>query len=211
MHKGFVVAGAVAALLAGARPAEAQLRSGTPIFHVAPYAGYMVFGNFLKGPIGTSLSNSNGAVYGAELGVHLTPYLAVVGNVARANADLQVGVPFLGGLSVGRSSMWLYDGGIQLSMPLGLSSVLPIKPFAQVGIGQVRHELETSIVSTKATNTAYNFGFGADVGFGKNLAFRLMAKDYVGEFDFKEATQLFDLQGERAHNWAFSAGIKIAF
>jgi hypothetical protein len=37
-----------------------------------------------------------------------------------------------------------------------------------------------------------------------------MAKDYVGKFDFHDATQL-DVQGQTAHNWALSAGLRFNF
>jgi hypothetical protein len=37
-----------------------------------------------------------------------------------------------------------------------------------------------------------------------------MAKDYVGRFDVREATTL-DYEPELAHNFGFSAGLKIAF
>jgi hypothetical protein len=37
-----------------------------------------------------------------------------------------------------------------------------------------------------------------------------MAKDYVGKFDFKEATS-FDLSSSTAHSFAFSAGVRLDF
>lgn len=212
MLKGFVVAGSVATLaaFAGAAPLEAQAASRAPLIDIAPYGGYMVYGTWVKGPLGTSLSNANGPVYGAQLGIHLTPNVALVGNVAHSSADLKVGIPFLGGLSVANSSMWLYDGGIQLSAPLGDRTALPITPFVQVGAGGINTKVGRSLISTKATSFAWNAGVGADIGLARNVGLRLMAKDYVGKFDFKEATG-FSFDGERAHNWALSAGLKIGF
>src|SRR5687767_13329066 len=61
--------------------------SQTPI-EVTPYAGYMLFGDFVKGPLGTSLSNAGGALLGAQLGVGLTPNVAIVANAARASGDI---------------------------------------------------------------------------------------------------------------------------
>jgi hypothetical protein len=38
----------------------------------------------------------------------------------------------------------------------------------------------------------------------------LIAKDYIGKFNFQDATQL-DVQGQTAHNWALSAGLRFNF
>ena len=201
---------ALAGLVLGAAPLAPQEASRPQFLSLTPYAGYMVFGDFLKGPIGATLSNANGLVYGAQLGVHLSKNIALVGNVARASADLEVGVPFLGGFSIGNSSAWLYDGGLQLSAPLGDLSALPITPFVQVGAGAIRFDVEYAVLTTEATNFAFNAGVGADIAFGRNLGLRLMAKDYIGKFDFKEASQV-NVEGKQAHHWALSAGLKLGF
>ena len=200
-----VLTGSIAGLVLAAAPLAAQQPSTRPVYTLTPYAGYMVFGDFLEGPIGATLSNANGAVYGLQVGVNLTRNLALVGNVARATADLEVGVPFLGGVSVGHSSAWLYDGGIQLSAPVGA-----LTPFVQVGAGAIRHDVENGPVETDATNLAVNAGVGADIAFARNLGLRLMVKDYIGKFDFKEASQL-NVDGKRSHSWALSAGLKLGF
>ena len=45
---------------------------------------------------------------------------------------------------------------------------------------------------------------------GRGLALRVMAKDYIGKFNFQDAIG-FDVNGGTAHNWAFSAGMKFDF
>lgn len=206
----------LAALAAGsaiAAPLHAQRLAprAAPLVQVTPYAGYMFFGDFLKGPVGTSVSSANGPLYGAQLGVNLTKNVALIGNVARASGDLQVGVPFLGGLSVGRSSAWLYDGGIQLSAPLGARASLPITPFVQLGAGAISYDVNASLLQTKATNFAANAGVGFDVGLGSGVAFRVLAKDYIGKFDVKQATSLDGVDGNLSHNVGVSAGVKFEF
>ncbi len=210
MLKRCVLTGSMAGCILFAAPLAAQQASTQPFFSVTPYVGYMVFGDFLEGPVGSTLSNANGVVYGAQLGVNLSKNVALVGNVARASADLEVGIPFVGGVSVGNNSAWLFDGGIQLSAPLGGLSALPITPFVQVGAGAIRHEIDNALLKTDATNFAFNAGVGADIAFGRNLGLRLMAKDYIGKFDFEEASQL-DVEGKQAHHWALSAGLKLGF
>jgi len=203
MRKSIVVAAALAA--AAAAPVQAQ-RASTSL-SLTPYAGYMFSGSILDGPLGTRLSNAAGTVYGAQLGINLTDNIAVIGNVARTSSSLEVGIPFLGGLSFGNSSMWLYDAGLQLSLPAG---ALPIAPFVQVGAGAINHDVSSGSINVKSTNVAYNAGIGADLSLGRNFGVRLMAKDYIGRFDVEEATEL-PVEGKLAHNWALSAGLKIGF
>ena len=179
-------------------------------FEFTPYAGYMIFGDYLKGPLGTSISNAPGALYGVQLGMKLAPNISLIGNVGYSSSDVQAGVPFLGGYSIAHSSTLLYDGGIQLDLPLTTASGLGLKPFAQVGAGAMRYNISESILQTNATNFAANVGVGADVALGQSMGLRLMAKDYIGKFDFHDATQL-EVQGQTAHNWALSAGLRFNF
>ena len=193
----------LAAVGALAGTADAQRR-----IEVTPYAGYMLFGDFVKGPLGTSLSNSGGALLGAQLGVGLTPNVAVVANVARASGDIAIGIPFLDGINVGSSSAWMFDGAVQLSMPLPGRAVA-LTPFVQLGAGAMHHEVKIGL-TTDATNVVGTVGAGADFGLTRTVGLRLMAKDYIGRFDVREATTV-DYKPDIAHNFGFSAGLKIAF
>jgi hypothetical protein len=74
----------------------------------------------------------------------------------------------------------------------------------------MRYNINESIIQTNATNFAANVGLGADVALGQSMGLRLMAKDYFGKFNFQDATQL-DVQGQMAHNWALSAGLRFNF
>jgi hypothetical protein len=195
-------AGAIAGLLLAA-PLEAQSASA-PSFGITPYAGYMKFGNLVNGPVGTSIRGAAGPVYGAEATLGLTRGIALVGNVAYASSDLEVGLPVVGGLSFGRSSALMYDAAIRLSAGQGTG----IRPFVQAGAGAMRQELEVASISTHATNFAYNVGAGVDVPLGSRLGLQLMAKDYIGKFDTREATAL-DLNPETTHNWTVSAGVRL--
>lgn len=193
-------------------PAAAHAQSGATgtTVELTPYAGYMKVADYARGPFGTDLSNSGGYVVGAQLAFRLTPNVAVVGNLARAGADLQVGAPILGGFGVGSSKLWLYDAGLQLSLPGADRGGLAVSPFVQLGAGAIRHEVGASLLRVHSTNLAYNAGLGADVMIGPSVGLRLMARDYIGRFDAKEATG-FDLHTDMRHNIALSAGIKLAF
>jgi hypothetical protein len=201
---------ALSALVTVASTSVAQKPYYGPVFHLTPYAGYMVSGDYLKGPLGTSITNSPGPLYGAQLGVALAPNISLIGNAAYTSGDVRVGIPFLGGLSVGNTSMMLYDADLQLDLPTGSTGTVPFVPFVQAGVGAIHYTIDESILQTSATNLAVNFGLGADLSLGRGVAVRLLAKDYVGKFDFKEATS-FDVSGQTAHNLAFSAGIRVDF
>ena len=191
-------AGAVAGLLLAA-PLEAQ--SGS--FGITPYAGYMKFGNVVDGPLGTSAGGAAGPIYGAEATLGIVPGLALVGNVAYASSDLEVGLPVVGGLALGKSSALLYDAALRLSVPL-----LPFRPFVQAGAGAMRQEIEVAGVGTHGTNFAYNLGAGVEVPIVPRLGLQLMAKDYIGKFDVGEATSV-NADAETAHNWTVSAGVRL--
>jgi len=204
----------IAILAALTATAQAQsrgrpLESGTA-FAITPYVGYMVFGDFVKGPFGTSIYSAPAPVIGAQLGMKIAPNISLVGNLATASSDIKAGVPFLGGLSVAHSTMVLYDGDLQLDIPVASVSGVAFAPFIQAGAGAIHYNISESVFSTKATNFAGNVGLGADVTLTKDFGIRLMAKDYIGKFDVKDATSL-DYSGQTANNFAFSAGVRVSF
>ena len=205
----FVVRTSVAglAVAAFALPAAAQ-KAKPAVFDVSPYAGYMMFGKLFEGPIGTSISAGSGPVYGAQMSLTMAKNVALYGNVGYSSSDLKVGIPILGGLDVGTSKALMYDGGIELKLPMQAASV--VTPFVQGGVGAMRYEVESGFLNTKATNVAYNFGGGVDVRLSPNFGLRLMAKDYLGKFDFKEATS-FDVNGKTTNNVAITLGVNLGF
>jgi opacity protein-like surface antigen len=205
MLKHILWAGTIAGL-ALTTPLAAQ-RSAGPSFGITPYAGYMKFGNLVSGPLGTSVRNAGAAVYGAEASLGLTRGIAIVGNVAYSQPGLEIGAPLIGGVSVGRSSVLMYDGALRLRVPVGAAG-LPISPFVQGGAGYVRQSFDIGPASTHATNFAYNVGAGADVAIAPRLGLQLMVKDYIGKFDAREATAI-NVNTKTTHNWAVSAGLRL--
>jgi opacity protein-like surface antigen len=208
--KRFVVRASMVGLatLAAAVPAAAQQVTRAKVLDVSPYAGYMMFGKLFEGPIGTSISAGSGPVYGAQLSLAMAKNVSVYGNVGYSTSDLEIGVPILGGLDVGSSKALMYDGGVELKVPMAAGSV--VTPFVQGGIGAIRYEVESGFLNSKATNIAYNFGGGLDVRLNPNFGIRLMAKDYLGKFDFQEATS-FDLNSKTTNNVALTLGVNVAF
>jgi hypothetical protein len=200
-----LLAGTLAGLLLAAAP-RAPLAAQSIGLGITPYAGYMKFGNLVNGPLGTSVRAAGAPMYGAELQLGLVPGLALIGNVAYAKSDLEVGAPIVGGLSVGESSALMYDAGLRLRLPM--SGVVGISPFVQAGAGAMRQNLRLDPVATHATNFAYNVGGGVDLRLAPRLGMQLMVKDYIGKFDAREATSL-DVDNRTTHNWAVSAGLRL--
>ncbi len=206
MIKRLAWAGAITGLYLAA-PLEAQ-RAATGSLQITPYAGYIKFGNIANGPLGTSLRNAGAVVYGGELSLGLVPSLALVGNVAYSQPDLQIGAPILGGVSIGQTSVLLYDAALRLRVPTG--GVLPLSPFVQAGAGAIRQNIDVSPVRTHSTSFAYNVGAGADLAIAPRIGLQLLAKDYIGKFDSREATAL-NVGTKTTHNWALSAGLRLGF
>jgi opacity protein-like surface antigen len=197
--------------LVAAGPLGAQQKTAVPsVFHVTPYVGYMVFGEYLKGPIGLNLSSTSSAVYGAQAALDVAPNVSLVGNLGVANSNLRIGLPIIGGVEVGSNKILLYDGNLHLSLPYQTRSKTSITPFVEGGIGAMRYTIENSLINTTTTNVAFNVGGGVDYALTPALGLRLMAKDYIGRFDLKEATSV-DLEGRTAHNLALSAGVTFSF
>jgi hypothetical protein len=206
---------ALAALLAAAPAlAAAQSRGSSPVantaFEATPYVGYMFFGDYLSGPLGTSVTNVPAPVFGAQLGMKLSPNLSLVGNVATASSDIQAGIPILGGVSLAQSRVQMFDAGLELALPLSSMSGTAFTPFIQAGAGAMRYDITQSFITTSSTNFAANVGLGADVSVGRGVGVRLMAKDYIGQFDLQQATYV-NMATNTTQSFAFSAGVRFSF
>lgn len=216
MNRKLVFSAMAAALALTASSAEAQRRTGRrlpvqeiPGPSISPYAGYMMFGDIVDGPLGTNLRNSSGSVFGAQANLPLGSTLSVVGNVAYSQPDLRFGVPVLGGVNFGKTEVWMYDAGFQFSAPT-MRGQRSITPFVQVGAGGMSYDVKAAGLSRKATNLAFNAGIGADIPLAQNLGLRVFAKDYIGKFDINEAAGV-DYEAETSHNIALTAGLTLSF
>ncbi len=192
------------AALAVAAPLHAQ-QPARPHLQITPYAGYLKSGAIVNGPFGTALRNAGATVYGGEMSLRLARGLELLGNVAYSEPGLEVGAPILGGLQVANSSVLLYDAGLRLSVPAGRAG---ITPFVQAGAGAMRQSFEVGPLAARSTSLAYNLGGGVDLDLTPRLGLRLMAKDYIGKFDAREATEL-DVDTRTTHNWAIGAGLRL--
>jgi outer membrane protein with beta-barrel domain len=191
---------------------QAQLSSPQPptIFEATPYAGVIVFGDYLSGPLGTSITNAPATIIGAQLGMKVTPNISIIGNVATASSDIQAGIPILGGVSIAQSTVQMFDAGLQLELPITALSGFTFSPILQAGAGAMRYAITESFITTNSTNFAANVAAGADISVGRGVGVRFMAKDYIGNFDMQQATYI-DAQTNTTHSFAFSAGLRFSF
>jgi hypothetical protein len=208
VHRSLIAAALIAGVSSAQLTAQAPL-SGS-VLHVSPYAGTLISGNFLSGPLGTTLNNSPGLLYGTQVGLSLAPELSLIGNIGYSTSDMKVGIPFLGGVTVGHSALLLYDAGLEYNFARATERAVPFAPFIQAGVGAMKYDVTASVIDTHATNFAGNVGVGADFSLSRGLAMRLLAKDYIGKFNFQDATGL-GVTGNTAHNIALSAGLRFDF
>lgn len=195
---------ALAALLLALVPATARAQRPA-VARVTPYVGYLTFGDYVDGPIGTRISNESSAMYGVTVGLDLARNVSLVGNIGYTDSNVRVGLPIIGGVNIADSKVLLYDAGLQLRLPsLGTGLV----PFVEGGAGAIRYEVRSGPLATNATNFAGNVGAGVEFQLNRNLGVRGAVKDYIGKFDFREATT-FDLNSRVSHNIAFTLGLTL--
>lgn len=206
MTRSFVRAVAAASLLA-AVPGAASAQAGVGAV-LTPFAGYLITGNWYDGPVGTSIAATNAPMVGAQGAIPLTKGIALTGSLAYASGDLRIGLPLLGGVNVGSAKTWMYDAGLELGGLAGRS--VGVAPFVTGGIGGMTNDIKASVFETRASNVAYTGGVGVDVGFSEGLALRVQAKDWISRFNSEDAVG-FRAEGNLAHNWALTAGVKLRF
>jgi hypothetical protein len=119
---------------------------------VTPYAGFLASGSIANGPFGFEVGNAGAPVYGLQLGINLTPNIAIVGNVGYADSELEAGLPIIGGYSFADSKVLMYDGGVQLRFPATTSGGMGIVPYVEGGFGAIRNEITVGPVRTTSTN-----------------------------------------------------------
>jgi hypothetical protein len=199
-----------AAIATVASSAHAQRGSTPTVARITPYVGYITFGDYVTGPIGTRISNESSALFGVQLGLDVARNVSLVGNLGYTDSNIRVGIPIIGDVSVANSKILLYDAGLQFRLPAVGSLGTGLVPFIEAGAGAIRFEVRTGPLKANATNFAGNFGGGLDLQLNRSIGVRGQVKDYVAKFDFDEASD-FGLDSKLAHNWSFNVGLTLAF
>jgi hypothetical protein len=206
----------LAVLAISAHEAAAQSRPLSPItitrgsFSVQPFAGYLMSQSFVEGPLNTRIGSVNAPLYGVQASLPLAPSASLVGTIGYSDGDLEVGLPIVGGLSVGNSNAWIFDASAELRLDSWQDQGRRFVPFAQLGGGAIRREVTVAGISANSTDFIVSGGVGADVPLTSNMAIRLMAKDYYGKVDFGDLGS-FEAKTNDFHTLGLSAGLRIAF
>jgi hypothetical protein len=190
-------------------PTSTSLQTPT-VFEVTPYVGVIQFGDYLSGPLGTSVTNAPATLYGAELGMKIAPNLSIIGNVATASSDIQASLPFVGGVSLAQSTVQMFDAGLQYELGTMKSPGFELTPILQAGAGAMRYAITQSFLTTNSTNFAANAGAGADIAVGRGVGVKFMVKDYIGNFNMQQATYI-NAATNTTNNFAFTAGLRFSF
>jgi len=127
------------------------------IFSIAPYVGYMNFGDYFESGSNVEFSNENGALYGAQAQLDLGRFVSLVGNFGYSSSKFTFENYFGNGqdLNLNDVGVWLYDGDLQLRLPLKANETNGISPFVQAGAGAIRYSSDNNdIASNSSTNAA---------------------------------------------------------
>ena len=214
MNKFFVSAALVAAVAAPVA-AQSSVVTGQPsVFSLTPYVGYIAYGDHFETGSGAEFTNDNGAIYGVQLGIDMTPNLSLVGNFGYSRTKWEFEFTGPAEQVGGDVGVWLYDGNLQLKFPFAAGAGT-FSPFAQAGVGAMKFTADRNdFDSDGTTNVAFNAGLGADFNVGA-LGLRLMAKDYISSFkwdEFRNANSTRELRDAgTSHNFAFTLGLKLGF
>lgn len=214
MRSTTIMAGALTALVLGSTAAQAQRvpRSSTIAvnrgdFAIAPYGGYLVSQTFFEGPIGTELNVQSAPLFGVQASLPLAPGASLVGSIAHASGDLDIGVPILGGVAVGTGSTTLFDASVELRMGSERSRFLPV---VQLGGGAIQRKVTVAGVDADATDFQVSGALGADFPVTSNLSVRVMAKDHWGKADFGSVGPL-SAKSDDLHAVALMGGVRFTF
>lgn len=205
----FAIAIVAAATFSGAGVASAQTGGGAGTFGLAPFAGYLVSESLIEGPLGTSLGSASGPVIGGQLSLPLGGWVSLVGTVAYGGADLEAGVPILGGVSVGDTETWLFDGTFELRPDWddGGARVIPV---VQLGAGAIDRRLSVGGIDATSTDFVVAGGAGFDIPVGAGMSIRLLARDLYGKADFGSIGSV-RARTDEVHTMSFSAGLRFGF
>jgi len=207
----FSALGLTAGLALVAAPAQAQYAPSTILVNrgqmeVSGYAGYMFTSHFAGGS-SVNLGSGNGAVYGAQLALPLSPNASLVGGLGYSSADLKA-TAFGFGTTVGTSTAWIYEGDLQLNANKQKTGTLQgFSPFMQVGLGAIHRSLTSFGLGASSTDFAINGGVGVDFEVSQGIGLRLMAKDYIGKASFDSGLATTNT----LNNIALDAGVKLSF
>ena len=215
----FATAGLLAGALLAPLPMLAQSPSSTlsvnrGSFEVIPFAGIMFTQRFAHA-YGTDLGPANTGVYGVQAGLPLAPSASLLGEFAYSGGNLQAGIPLVGGIDVGQSRTYIYEGAVQLRADSWAAQGRRVIPLAQLGAGAIHRDISVAGLHARTTDFMVSGGLGVDVPFTQSLALRVLAKDYVAKANFGAydlgSLGVLNAETKDLNNIALTAGVRFTF
>lgn len=191
-------------LTAGAQTSDPSRR-----VEILPTAGYLSFGSYFTAPEGIRFTNQDGFGYGAELGVVVWRNLSVVGSVLHGTSDWAFrSIPILGTVTVESASLWFFDVGPRVAVPLDATGVMSL--VAQAGAGAIRYAVDNPLFSGRATNLAFSGGVGMLARLGR-VSLLILVKDYIASFRSVDDAAALGVKGREAHTVAMLLGLGLGW
>jgi hypothetical protein len=174
-----------------------------------PTAGYLAFGTYFTGPGGVQFSNEDGFGYGGQIDVPLWRNLSLVGSLLHGTSDWSFEeVPLVGRLTVGGASLWFYDAGLRVTVPLG--AAIPVAAFLQATAGAIHYSIDNALFTGRATNFAFSGGAGLATRLAGRVSLQALVKDYLASFRSVRDGAAFGIEGRRAHTVAVLVGLGVS-
>ena len=187
-----------------------QTSSPSRWIEVLPTVGHLSSGPYFTGPGGIRFTNQDGFAYGGQLGVVVWKKLSLVGSVLHSTSDWSFrSVPILGTITVERASLWFFDLGPRVTVPLGSTS--PVSLVAQASAGVIQYSMDNPLFSGSAVNLAFSGGVGMLARFGSRVSLLGLVKDYIASFRSVDDAEAFGVRGRRAHTVALLLGLGVGW
>jgi hypothetical protein len=198
------------ALLTPFLAAHPQSRSPTPrqSVELSVVTGPIDYGTYFTGPAGIRFSNEDGFGYGGQLSVRVWRNLSVVGAVLHGSSNWKFEeVPLVGSVTLNGASLWFFDLGPRVTVPLG--SEVPVSLIAQATIGAIHYAIDNPLFVGETPNLAFGGGAGLAVQLGKRARVQALVKDYIASFRSVKDAEFIGVEGQRAHTIAVLVGLGI--
>jgi hypothetical protein len=116
-------------------------------------------------------------------------------------------VPLVGVVTLNGASLWLFDVGPRVTLPLG--SRVPVALILQATVGAIHYSIDNPLFAGETPNLAYGGGAGLAVQLGTRARLQALVKDYVASFRSVKDAAFLGVEGRRAHTIAVMVGIGV--
>jgi hypothetical protein len=187
---------------------QSQISPPLRSFEMSLVTGHLDYGTYFTGPGGVRFSNEDGLGYGGQLSVRVWRRLSVVGTVLHGSSNWRFEeVPLVGSVTLNGASLWFFDAGPRVTIPLG--SGVPVELIAQATVGAIHYAIDNPLFVGETPNLAFGGGAGLAIHLGRRARVQALVKDYIASFRSVEDAALLGVEGQRAHTIAILLGVGV--